>query len=109
MMSGSLLLALLIGLAHFMPFGSAGIQGVDVSHHQAPLDWAPLRGQGIRFAYFKTSEGADWNDPRYREYAEAARASGAPAVPPNAWIGTFCAAGKGPCGRSAIFRGRGTI
>jgi lysozyme len=64
------------GLVSCMPSGTGGIQGLDVSHHQAPLDWDALRRQGIRFAYFKATEGADWSDPKYREYENAARARG---------------------------------
>lgn len=74
--AGMLSACMLIGVSRSIPFGTSGIQGLDVSHHQAPLDWLDLRRQGIRFAYFKASEGADWKDPRYREYEEAARAAG---------------------------------
>ncbi len=67
---------LLAGLVSCVPIGTGGIQGVDVSHHQAPLEWDALRRDGIRFAYVKATEGLEWTDPKYREYENAARGQG---------------------------------
>ncbi len=42
-------------------------QGIDVSHHQGPIDWAMARADGVDFAYIKASEGGDLRDPRFAE------------------------------------------
>jgi lysozyme len=89
LVTGILAAGMAFFIFRFGPCGSHGIQGLDVSHHQAPLDWRALRRQGIRFAYFKASEGSDWVDPRYREYEEAARAAGVLAGAYHFF--TFCA------------------
>lgn len=39
--------------------------GVDVSHHQGPIDWQRVAGDGILFAYIKASEGSSFVDPRF--------------------------------------------
>ncbi|MBW8889979.1 MAG: lysozyme [Fibrobacteres bacterium] len=65
-----------LALVSCIPPGTRGIQGVDVSHHQGPMDWDVLSGHGVRFAYIKATEGTDWNDPAYRSHAEAARSRG---------------------------------
>ena len=52
------------------------VWGVDVSHHQPPVDWARVRATGAGFAYAKVSEGRDHVDTRYREHLAGARAAG---------------------------------
>lgn len=41
------------------------VRGIDVSHHQGPIDWAAVRGAGVAFAFIKASEGADRRDTRF--------------------------------------------
>lgn len=41
------------------------VRGVDVSHHQGPIDWRQVSDDGVVFAYIKASEGATFNDPRF--------------------------------------------
>jgi lysozyme len=36
--------------------------GIDVSHHQGDIDWEPVAGDGIEFAYLKATEGGDHVD-----------------------------------------------
>ncbi len=55
---------------------SPDILGLDVSHHQLPLDWRAAKAQGIRFTYIKATEGTDWIDPAYRGHQKGARAQG---------------------------------
>jgi lysozyme len=43
------------------------VQGIDVSHHQGPIDWDAVKRDRVRFAYVKATEGADWRDPRFDE------------------------------------------
>ena len=52
------------------------VWGVDVSHHQKPVDWARVRAAGAVFAYAKVSEGRDHVDTRFREHLAGARAAG---------------------------------
>ena len=65
-----------VAMVSCLPAGRQGIQGVDVSHNQGSLDWDVASGQGVRFAYIKATEGADWTDPASRSHQEAARAHG---------------------------------
>ncbi len=50
--------------------------GIDVSHHQGPIDWGRVAGDGISFAYIKASEGGDHVDGRFAENWAAAEAAG---------------------------------
>jgi lysozyme len=45
--------------------GRYPVQGVDVSHHQGPVDWEAVRDAGIEFAFIKASEGADHRDRQF--------------------------------------------
>lgn len=51
--------------------------GIDVSHHQgAQPDMFLARAQGIEFAFVKSTEGANFVDPRFDENVAEARAAG---------------------------------
>jgi len=52
------------------------IQGIDVSHHQGPIDWLALRGAGVDFAFIKVTEGGDHTDRTFDENWEIAGAAG---------------------------------
>ena len=53
------------------------VWGVDVSHHQARVDWARVaKHPRIRFAYVKASEGGDWIDDAFAANWEGARRAG---------------------------------
>ncbi len=56
--------------------GPATRRGVDVSHHQGPVDWRRVRADGIGFAYLKATEGSTFVDPRFAEHARRARRAG---------------------------------
>jgi lysozyme len=47
------------------PWLSHYVEGVDVSSHQEAIDWRALTGSGVKFAYIKASEGADFRDERF--------------------------------------------
>lgn len=49
------------------------VQGVDVSHHQGPIQWKALAGPHVKFAYIKASEGGTFVDPRFQENWREAR------------------------------------
>lgn len=44
------------------------VRGIDVSHHQGPIDWRAVAGAGVRFAYLKATEGTSFTDPRYADH-----------------------------------------
>lgn len=58
------------------PGSSFEIRGVDVSHHQGPIDWRALAADGTHFAYVKATEGGDWRDTRFHENWAAAHEAG---------------------------------
>lgn len=41
--------------------------GIDVSHHQGPIDWSRVAADDISFAYIKATEGGDFTDDRFQE------------------------------------------
>jgi len=41
------------------------VRGIDVSNHQGNIDWKAVQRSGIRFAYIKASEGADFKDQSF--------------------------------------------
>lgn len=52
------------------------IQGIDVSHHQGPIDWRRLPGEGVDFAYIKATEGGDFRDSAFAANWAGARSAG---------------------------------
>lgn len=52
------------------------IQGVDVSHHQGPIEWHMLRAAGADFAYIKATEGATLRDEAFERNWRDSRAAG---------------------------------
>jgi lysozyme len=67
------------------------VWGVDVSHHQAEVDWRALRRQGVEFAFIKATEGATHRDTRFEANWAAAGDAG---IARGAYhFFTFCAPG----------------
>jgi lysozyme len=71
-----------VWLPHYRPTLRAGEwYGIDVSHHQGPIDWMRVAADDISFAYIKATEGGDFTDDRFEENwsgsAEAGLARGA--------------------------------
>jgi len=58
------------------PWAGSGVQGVDVSWHQGPIDWRALAADNVAFAYIKATEGGDHVDPRFARNWEDARTAG---------------------------------
>lgn len=52
------------------------VRGVDVSHHQGPIDWEALADDDVDFAYVKATEGSSHVDDRFEENWAAARDAG---------------------------------
>lgn len=42
-----------------------GIYGIDVSHHNGPINWVKIAAGGAKFVYIKSSEGAGFKDKRF--------------------------------------------
>ncbi len=57
---------------------TVGMRGIDVSHHQEPVDWTRVRGAGYGFAIVRASYGGSPNDldRRYLEHRDGARIAG---------------------------------
>jgi lysozyme len=51
-------------------------QGIDVSHHQGPIQWSLVAGTGITFAYLKATEASSFQDPMFPLNTARAQASG---------------------------------
>lgn len=51
-------------------------QGIDVSNHQGDIDWSKLPGQGVDFAYIKSTEGGDFLDKSFAKNWAGAKAAG---------------------------------
>lgn len=74
------------------PLSRYPIQGLDVSHHQGPIDWPQVAGHGrFRFVWIKATEGGDWHDPRFGENWRGARDAGL--VPGAYHFFTLCTPG----------------
>ena len=59
------------------PLAEYPVQGLDVSHHQGPIDWEAVADTGrFRFVWIKATEGGDFVDPRFREHWRGAREAG---------------------------------
>lgn len=52
------------------------LRGIDLSHHQGPVDWGRVARAGIDFAYLKATEGTDYTDPTFASHRAAARRRG---------------------------------
>lgn len=49
-----------------------GAEGIDLSHHNGPVDWGRLGTEPLDFVYLKATEGTDHTDPRFQENWQAA-------------------------------------
>jgi len=75
------------------------VRGIDVSHHQGPIDWAAVRAAGVTFAFIKSSEGKDHVDSEFHRNWSAAREAG---VSRGAYhFFTFCSPGAAQAGHFA--------
>ncbi len=52
------------------------VTGVDVSHHQGPIDWPVLKKSGAAFSYIKATEGSSFRDPRFQQNWQASHDAG---------------------------------
>ena len=55
---------------------AARVPGVDVSKHQAQIDWPAVRGAGFAFCYVKATEGTGYVSPTLDEQVSGARGAG---------------------------------
>lgn len=47
--------------------------GIDVSHHNGPVDWGLVAGNGATFSFCKATEGVGWVDPMFERNFEGIR------------------------------------
>lgn len=52
------------------------VEGIDLSHHQAVVDWSRVARAGMHFAYLKATEGTDHVDTRFADNWPEARYAG---------------------------------
>lgn len=51
------------------------VRGIDVSHHQGPVDWAAVAAGPVDFVYLKATEGGDFRDSAFADHwVDTARA-----------------------------------
>lgn len=72
--------------------GRYPVRGLDVSHHQGPIDWIAVARDDVAFVYVKASEGGNHRDSRFAENWRGARRAGL-AVGAYHYF-TFCRAGR---------------
>jgi lysozyme len=58
------------------PLGKYPVKGIDVSHHNGAIDWNAVAGDGVKFAFIKATEGADFQDDHFTVNCRAATAAG---------------------------------
>ncbi len=56
--------------------GDFPVQGLDVSHHQGPIDWPAVPAGRFKFVYIKATEGGDFRDSRFHENWRGAQEAG---------------------------------
>jgi lysozyme len=66
----------IFGSGWLNPWLNHYVEGVDVSRHQGAIDWRALAGSGVKFAYIKASEGADFRDDRFASNWRESAATG---------------------------------
>ena len=54
---------------------------IDVSHHNAVVDWTAIAGSGIQVAMIKATEGQGYTDPKWTAYRDGALAAGIRVIP----------------------------
>ncbi|MBA4340058.1 MAG: lysozyme [Hyphomonas sp.] len=54
------------------PLLRPGAEGIDLSHHNGPVDWGRLGTEPLEFVYLKATEGTDHIDTRFQENWQAA-------------------------------------
>jgi lysozyme len=83
---------------------------IDVSHHNAAIDWPAVAGAGIALAFIKATQGAGFVDPAFERNRNAAIAAGILAVPyhfldtsgPDGQAGNFLAVTELGAGQPAM-------
>ncbi len=58
-----------------VPATGPTVNGIDVSHYQANMDWNAQKSQGTQFAFIKASEGFN-HDPMFRVHVAGAKKAG---------------------------------
>jgi lysozyme len=59
-----------------IPGGNDYIKGIDLSHHNATVDWPSIVTEGIKLVYIKITDGVGTRDPKASELARQAQSHG---------------------------------
>lgn len=51
-------------------------EGIDVSHHQGPIEWDKVANDGVHFVLMKASEAFTFKDPRFQQNFRGCRDNG---------------------------------
>lgn len=54
------------------------IFGIDLSHYNTVNDWNAIKLAGVKFAYFKATQGTGFNDPQFVNFVQGAKSVGIP-------------------------------
>lgn len=69
------------------------VLGIDISHHQGPIDWTALgKDERVQFVFMKATEGGDFKDTRFQSNWKNAQKAGIPRGAYHFW--SFCRTGK---------------
>ncbi len=60
----------------FRQYRKYPVWGVDVSHHNARIDWQTLYDENVSFVYLKSTEGVSHRDRNYKKHYAAAKKAG---------------------------------
>src|SRR5262245_6657499 len=52
------------------------VAGIDVSKYQGTIDWNAVAASGVRYAFIRASDGANYSDPNFSTYWADSRAAG---------------------------------
>ncbi len=52
------------------------VKGIDISHHQGPINWDEVKEENITFIFMKATEGVDFKDPRFQQNLKEASKRG---------------------------------
>lgn len=58
--------AAMLLLASTPAYAEPGLEGIDVSHHNGPVDWKAVQSHSVGFVYVKASEGMTDVDPLFQ-------------------------------------------
>ncbi|KAF8437086.1 glycoside hydrolase superfamily [Boletus edulis BED1] len=68
--------ALALAVARATPVKRANSQGIDISAHQADIDWMAVENSGVEFVYIKATEGTTYKSSAFDSQYTGAKNAG---------------------------------